>query len=547
MKIKSKNKHRLLPTLVILCFCLLVTIQSASAQSGTVIMPMREATVKQAFDNLQRQTDYTIVVDWGNLGPEKRVLFPAHEVEITELLKICLSGSNSQWKVVNNRIVITPSEPTSNERGAQSVMHRNGYASERMTFVPDPYSHTQKPFENMVNTRKTYWNNDGTGTDSVGLAVINYRVNSSLVEADYMNNARTFEIIRRTLMNKEVLASLDYIVITAASSPEGNTAANQALAAKRALALKSYLMWKYPYLNRDIIYTFSLGEDWSGLRRMVLEDYSVPGREEVLDVIDSPISNDAKRAGLKAIANGRAYSYIAARFLPKLRGAAACTLHYKEPLPCVENPIIASSVDTVYIEREVVVTQDCELERKPLFAIKTNLLFDVATALNVEIEVPLGKRFSIAGEYIFPWWLNEDKQRALQLISGNLELRYWFGNRAERPVMTGWYMGLYGGGGYFDIEWETKGYQGEFFIAAGVSGGYAHTISKNGNWRMEYGLGAGYMQTKYREYVPKFGLDDEWHLIRQRDGVHKWFGPTKAKVSLVWMINHGYKKKGGAK
>ena len=184
---------------------------------------------------------------------------------------------------------------------------------------------------------------------------------------------------------------------------------------------------------------------------------------------------------------------------------------------------------------------------KPLFAAKTNLLFDAVSALNVEIEVPIGKRWSIAGEYIFPWWLLEDKQIAVKMLCGNLEGRYWFGNRADKKELIGWYMGLYAGGGYFDLEWKNKGYQGEFFIATGLSGGYAHTISKNGNWRMEYGFGVGYMQTKYREYVPKFGFDDEWHLIRQRDGIHRWLGPTKAKVSLVWMINYSSKKKGGAR
>ena len=42
--------------------------------------------------------------------------------------------------------------------------------------------------------------------------------------------------------------------------------------------------------------------------------------------------------------------------------------------------------------------------RKPLLAVKSNLLFDLASALNVELEVPMGKRWSVAGEWMFPWW-----------------------------------------------------------------------------------------------------------------------------------------------
>ena len=55
---------------------------------------------------------------------------------------------------------------------------------------------------------------------------------------------------------------------------------------------------------------------------------------------------------------------------------------------------------------------------------------------------------------------------------------------------------------------------------------------------MEYGLGLGLIQTKYREYVPKRDINNEWHLIRQSDGKHTWIGPSKAKISLVWVINN---------
>ena len=102
-------------------------------------------------------------------------------------------------------------------------------------------------------------------------------------------------------------------------------------------------------------------------------------------------------------------------------------------------------------------------------------------------------------------------------------------------------MGIYGGAGSYDVEWKTKGYQGEFIIPFGLTGGFAHKISKN--WRQEYSLGIGYMTNKYREYIPqKCEYDDEWHLIRQKSGKSTWIGPTRVKVSLVWMINQKYKK-----
>ena len=185
------------------------------------------------------------------------------------------------------------------------------------------------------------------------------------------------------------------------------------------------------------------------------------------------------------------------------------------------------------------------LIRKPFLAVKTNLLFDAATALNVALEVPIGPRWSVAGESIFPWWLWEKQQYCLQMLSGNLEGRYWFGNRDNRPQMTGWFAGLHVGGGYFDIEWGKRGYQGEFYITTGLSGGYAHTISKRGNRRMEYSLGAGYLSTRYREYNPLRGADGQWHLVRQQSGRYTWIGPTRASISLVWMFDHSCQQKGG--
>lgn len=172
---------------------------------------------------------------------------------------------------------------------------------------------------------------------------------------------------------------------------------------------------------------------------------------------------------------------------------------------------------------------------RPLFALKTNLLYDAFTAINIEIEVPIGQRWSIAGEYIFPWWLSTKKQRCLQSLSGYIEGRYWFGDRWQYRQLTGWFMGLYAGGGYYDVEWDKKGYQGEFIVPVAVSAGYAHIIGRN--LSMEYSIGMGYMRTRYSNYNSKNCPDGELRLIREKKGTYNWVGPTKVKVSLVWLIN----------
>ena len=175
--------------------------------------------------------------------------------------------------------------------------------------------------------------------------------------------------------------------------------------------------------------------------------------------------------------------------------------------------------------------------RRPLFAVKTNLLFDAALKPNIELEVPIGKRWSLNGEYMFPWWLINDDRYCLQILMGGLEVRYRPGKRSGRDVLTGHFIGLYAGGGKYDLQWDKNGYQGEFFIAAGVSYGYAHSIARN--LRLEYNIGIGMLRTDYRHYHSR---DNHRTLLWQENGEYTWLGPTKLKISLVWLITGKNKK-----
>ena len=186
---------------------------------------------------------------------------------------------------------------------------------------------------------------------------------------------------------------------------------------------------------------------------------------------------------------------------------------------------------------------------KPLFAIKTNLLFNAATLINLGIELPVSERVSIAAEGIFPWWRNASKDITIQMMAADIEGKYWFGDRSLFEPMTGFYAGAYFGGGIFDFQLgkftDGKGVQGDFFILGGLSAGYAHKIGRN--LRLEYGLGLEYLQCDFREYISvkdtKFGnikvMPYPWELKRSRSIL-----PAKASVSLVWMIDS---RKGGPK
>ncbi len=451
--------------------------------------------------------------------------------------------------------------------------------------------------------------------------VISFRNVSSTLDMNYMNNNRMLAILDRTFSDPSILDRMDYVTVTGVASPDGYTATNERLAEERALTIKNYITRNFPHVNRDRIITYSAGEDWEGLRRMIEDDRLVPGREAALRILNSALSSEEMRKRLQQLNSGRTYSYLLDNVFPQLRGGVACMIYYKKSVErenrysdnITNYNIIADQVNITNYNTgsiaeakntnrnyeknsyEMPASRDNSYEMPardnsyapprsegnyysasrppvserygqlripnrsnrytsyptrynnmpyddaipyevPALALKTNLLYDVVSAVNVELELPLGESWSLAGEYIFPWWLNERKQNAFQLISGSLELRRWFGNRDYRSRLTGWFGGFSLGGGYYDLEKNGKGYQGEFFVPR-LNLGYAHEISQNGRWRMEYAFGLGYLRSKYREYEARIGLDDAWHLIYQRGGTYKFVGPLSAKISLVYTIN----------
>lgn len=403
--------------------------------------------------------------------------------------------------------------------------------------------------------------------------LLHFRFGRSVVDNGYRENALTLDAFRSLFSDSLSVSRVDTVIVTAHASPDGDTHYNERLAIQRARAVKGYLVWQYPHLDQRRILISPCGENWEGLRRLVEEDPSVPDRAEVLQILDR--LPDARRCKelLKRLNCGYAYRYIQKNFLPQLRNATVCTVRMKRPeytsILCgpgsekAISPLSASSgiltaecpaefhryiLPPVSVAPPVryVYTDTCfitcnkgsEANLHPFLALKTNLLFDVALAPNIELELPLGKRWSLNAEWMFPWWLTKNHKYCFQLLSGGLEGRYWLGERTDRRLLTGHFLGLYAGGGKYDLQWKDNGYQGEFYIASGVSYGYVLPVARRLN--LELSIGVGLLRTNYEHY---HAINDYRTLLWQNNGTYTWFGPTKAKISLVWLL--GGKEKGG--
>ena len=378
-----------------------------------------------------------------------------------------------------------------------------------------------------------------------------YAVGKAAIDSSYMTNAVTIAELR-TLLENTGTANLKYVVIESGSSPEGPEALNNRLAVQRGQALARFLEASIPegILKGRTSVKYG-GEDWQGLRRLVAADASIDEslRTRILGIIDSNVPLKTKKARMSALPEYKqivdkyyrelryAYLYLAYIIPPPAIPALSTDITIEdEPFPPIPDfePLDETLPEFSFMEMPFIEV------KKPLFAVSTNLLYDAAITPNVALEIPLGSRVSLYGEYTFPWWVTRRNNRAWEILKWDFGTRYWMSPRSSaQDVLTGHFLGLDLSTGYYDIEPNNKGWQGEFLLA-GLEYGYAWRLGKNGNWRLDLSAGAGWMGTEYRYYE---GTDDSAHLLYKHTGRYNWFGPVKANLSIKYLFHRNVKRR----
>ncbi len=367
------------------------------------------------------------------------------------------------------------------------------------------------------------------------------------VEEDLRDNSKSLERLS-TVFDRIVsdsLSDINKIEINSWTSPEPSVGYNKKLSERRSNSIRDYILERWD-LPDTLLVANGNGIAWDKLRKLVAES-NMKYRDEVLYIIDNQPEEtwrrvnpndrwltlvDSREKHLMDLRSGIAYKYLYENIYPQLRYGSQVSFFYKEYVPIVLDNRVER--DLPELNDQMPHHPIDTWERVPLFAIKTNLLFDAITILNIEVEVLIKDKFSIAAEWDFPWWVTKNNGNALEILSGSLEGRYWFGDREDKPKLTGWFGGVYASGSLYDVQWKSNGYQGESYIGAGLTAGYAHTINRRETLRMEYSLGLGVFKTDYRYYE---GRESNEYLVWQHDGEFLWAGPTKAKISLVWMLH----------
>jgi len=171
-------------------------------------------------------------------------------------------------------------------------------------------------------------------------------------------------------------------------------------------------------------------------------------------------------------------------------------------------------------------------------AFKTNLLYDATASVAVGAEFGLAPKwtFDLSGSFN-GWDIKEGKHWRHIMVQP--EARYWFCDR-----FAGGFLGLHLLGGVYNMggikipaklpidvdlhNLEDFRYKG-WFAGAGIAYGYAFVLGKH--WNLELELGAGYVYTKYDQYVC-----EQCGEKTQEDQYKHYIGPTKAAVNVVYVF-----------
>lgn len=408
-----------------------------------------------------------------------------------------------------------------------------------------------------------------TAVDSVR---IYYRHGYRYVDTSLRSNGSVLKNLCAKIEKSLQEETLEKVVIYAYTSPDGTNKANTALAARRADSLESWLLRNTP-LPATMLETNSGGIAW-GLLRDAVSKSEMQYKKEVLQILDNtPVwvfdSNGkvigSRKKELMDLKGGVPYRYMYEHLFPDLRSSIAIMLYVRTSGPQTEEerePAASEKTSPAAPEKDMVTTVPeesvppatekseavapdekttaavPEQERyEPLhkLALKTNIIYDLALMPSLEVEYMINERWSVNAEGEVAWWKNNGKHKYYQIATLSPEVRYWFKTKKR---WHGHYVGLFGGGSWYDLENGRRGYKGEFW-KAGLSYGYMFPIGRSLSF--EAGLGLGFLRTWYEEYLPIDG-----HYVYQQSSRTNWIGPVKLKFTLVWRLwDENRSKRGG--
>ena len=173
----------------------------------------------------------------------------------------------------------------------------------------------------------------------------------------------------------------------------------------------------------------------------------------------------------------------------------------------------------------------------PVWAAKSNLLYDVTTTMNLGVEFKIAEKWTLDVPISYnPWTFSHNKKWKHILVQP--ESRWW-----ACEAFSGHFFGVHAHYAFYNVGNVNIGlkfpfgvnlnnlkdyrYQG-WLLGAGISYGYHWVLAPR--WSLEASVGAGYAYLDYDRYEcakcgDKVGSQTKHYL-----------GPTKAAISLIYII-----------
>ena len=370
---------------------------------------------------------------------------------------------------------------------------------------------------------------------------VHFRFDNDSLDLNYMGNERALNRFAR-VVDSLGLHTIDSVVIVSQSSPEGVYLHNLKLSRKRAATMREAIEQRHPELSSRL-HVHPDGESWTRLREYVKSDRQMKQKtiDKVISIIDSDVNIETKKWRLE---QQPIFRYLRATYYPRIRNSVFCIIYFDNPIVMAQlEDVITTTDDMEAIATTRLAPWPVEWEYtyyRPVLSVRTNVLYDLGSALNVGIEYyPRDSRWTALADYTFPWWSHDASHRYLQMLNGSLEARRYF---KDDNTHTGHYLSAYGHANLYDFSFDAqRAWQGEGW-GLGLGYGYVWQPWKNERWKLEAFVRFGYYHSLYDPYHASDPYNGKYYydwdgpienFIRRNHRL-RWLGPTGAGVTISY-------------
>lgn len=347
----------------------------------------------------------------------------------------------------------------------------------------------------------------------------------------------TFRARLDSLLRATTLLSVD---IESAASPDGPWKWNEELAQNRARVMIEFLREKIE-IPDSILQVNCITEQWEGLRDSVINNTSLPQREEMLRIIDSRKSPDQKERELRALKQG--WRRLTPVILPSLRYSYVravtpdVTLTYdsripREPIRTFDFPPTEPPVK-VEVPTPIVVIPPVTLPEPWLrhWYVSTNLIGAAMAIENIAGEVDLAPHFSARLALYHAGWDYFKSTIKFRNLSVFPEVRFW-----SKPNNTGFFADAHLGLAYYNVALDgAHRYQDHNgrtpALGGGIGLGARWFISADRKWMMECSVGGGIYRLDYDIFDNTPDVKDGLLMDRRK---RTFYGVDNAAISIVY-------------